>query len=119
MKFLARGWLPILLGIAVGLVVGLTLQKAQTPKYTSSALVLVTDTGVGNTTTVTGGRTNGTVNLDTESNLVKSNAVLTIARTLLKSKDPLTTIAGRVTVSVPPNSTLLKIMYEAGKPTTA
>jgi succinoglycan biosynthesis transport protein ExoP len=119
MKFLLRGWLPILLGVIIGLVAGMALQKAQTPKYTSSSLVLVQDTGVGTTTTVTGARTAGSVNLDTESNLVKSTAVLTATRSLLKSKDPLTTIAGRITVSVPPNSNLLKMMYEAGTPKAA
>ncbi len=119
MKLLKRGWLPLLLGVIVGLVVGLVLQNAQKPKYTSSSLVLVTDTGVGTATTVTGARTVGPVNLDTESNLVKSTAVVTGTRTLLKSKDPLTTIAGRITVSVPPNSNLLDIMYEAATPTAA
>lgn len=119
MRFLSRGWLPLLLGVIVGLLAGLALQKAQTPKYTSSALVLVQDPGVSNTTTVTGSRTTGQVNLDTESTLVKSDRVVRETRTLLKSRDPLTTIATRITVAVPPNSNLLKIMYTAGTPKAA
>ena len=127
MKFLKRGWFPLLLGVIVGLVAGLALQKAQTPKYTSSSLVQVTDTGVGATTTATGTRTSGPVNMDTESSLVKSTTVRTESLKLigkkdpllLKSKNPLTTLAGNVTVSVPPNSTLLDIMYEAATPEAA
>lgn len=119
MKFIKRGWLPLLLGVIVGLVAGLALQNRQTPTYSSSTLVLVLDPGVANTTTVTGARTTGSVNLDTESNLVTSTAVMTETRSLLRTKDPLTTIAARVSVSVPPNSGLLKITYQASTPKLA
>lgn len=119
MKFLLRGWLPILLGVVVGVLAGLALQKAQTPTYLSSTSVLVQDPGVSNTTTVTGARTASAVNLDTESNLVTSTAVVSETRRLLRSRDSLTTIAARITVSVPPNSNLLKIMYSAGTPKAA
>ena len=121
MKFLSRGWLPILLGVVIGLLAGLALQKAQTPEYQSATLVLVQDPGVSNTTTVVGARATAgsAVNMDTESGQVKSTGVVSETRTLLKSKDPITTIAARITVTVPPNSNLLKIMYSAGTPKTA
>ena len=113
MRFLTRGWLPIIIGIAIGLAAGLALQNAQKPSYSSAATVLVTDTGVETSSTATGARTNGLVNLDTEANLVTSTPVVSAARTTLKSTATLAFIASHISVTVPSNSDLMKIAYKA------
>lgn len=110
---LRRGWPALLVGILVGLAVGLILDRAHHDQYQASTSVLVTPTGVGATGQVANGRTTGLVNLDTEANLVKSTPVIDRVRTLLKTKDPVQAVAGRISIVVPPNSQLLKISYTA------
>ncbi len=97
----------------------MVLQRAQTPKYKSTAEVLVTHTGVETSSPSTNARTTGLVNLDTESNLVKSTAVVSRAKALLKTNDSLADIVKRISVSVPANTDLLTIGYQAGTPATA
>lgn len=112
-----RGWivaLGLLLGLAAGLAVTASLSKAYTS--TTSVLVVPLDGSTGN---VVGGRTSGTVNLDTESQLVQSAQVGQAARTLLKSSDAVTDLLQQVSVTVPPNSAVLAIDFEAPTPQAA
>lgn len=95
------------------------LQRAQTPQYKSTAEVLVTHTGVETSSPSTNARTTGVVNLDTESNLVKSTAVVSRAKALLNTTDSLAEIVKRISVSVPANTDLLTIGYQGGTPATA
>lgn len=118
-RLLRRGWPALVLGVLVGLVVGLALEQARHDVYQASTSVLVTPTGVGATGQVANGRTTGLVNLDTEANLVTSTPVLNRVRTLLKTKDSVKTVAGRISIVVPANSQLLKISYTASSATAA
>ena len=117
-RFLVRGWPAVVLGVIIGLAAGAAAEKAQTPQYASTTAVLVKAIGVDSTTT-TGSRTTGEVNLDTEAVLVKSTAVLDRTRKLLKTKDTDKTIAGNIAVTVPANSAVLNITYTAGTPKAA
>jgi capsular polysaccharide biosynthesis protein len=89
---------------------------AKAPKaYTATATVNVTATGVSQTQggAVAGGRTSGAVNLDTESQIVKSSSVAVIAAHALRSPLTPTALLGNVSVAVPANSSILQISCQA------
>jgi capsular polysaccharide biosynthesis protein len=118
LRTLRAGWWLVLALTAVGLLAGLAVAWLSPTTYESASSVLVLPTGVQDTN-ATGGRTHGTVNLDTEAQLVTSTAVAGRARTLLRSPAQATRLAGNVSVSVPPNSTVLTITYAAPTATAA
>jgi capsular polysaccharide biosynthesis protein len=118
LRTLRAGWWLVLAVTAVGLLAGLAVAWLSPTTYESASSVLVLPTGVQDTN-ATGGRTHGTVNLDTEAQLVTSTAVAGRARTLLHSPTQATRLAGNVSVSVPPNSTVLTITYAAPTATAA
>jgi capsular polysaccharide biosynthesis protein len=101
----------IILGVALG-GFGSTRLHAT---YTSSARVLVltdiTDQGAGNTAT---GRTAGTVNLDTEAQLVKSEKMAATVQQMLKTAATPENLASRLTVTVPANTPVLDLTFSAG-----
>jgi capsular polysaccharide biosynthesis protein/Mrp family chromosome partitioning ATPase len=111
--------------VAIGVFVGLLLAGGAVVKvhkqWTSAAWVSVLATGV-NSTNQTGGRTSGTVNLDTEAQIVKSGTIATAAAKLMKVPADPTTLANltnKVTVTVPPNSTILAIACTQPNPQLA
>jgi capsular polysaccharide biosynthesis protein len=118
---LKRGWLRLIIGMLIGVLLALIVTQALPKTYTSSAAVLVTPTGVDDTVVIANARTNGTINLDTESQLVASTGVADRAR----NADP--TLASQssddllknVTVSVPANTNVLTISYQASTPALA
>lgn len=112
-----RGWI-VALGLLLGLSAGLAVTAALSKTYTSTTSVLVIPID-GSTGNVVGGRTSGTVNLDTESQLVQSSQVGQAARTLLKSPDAVTDLLAQVSVTVPPNSAVLAIDFLAPTPQAA
>ncbi|HEY3504044.1 MAG TPA: Wzz/FepE/Etk N-terminal domain-containing protein [Actinocatenispora sp.] len=112
-----RGWWLVLAGLLLGLVTAGAVTAAQPRTYQSTTSVLVLPTG-GQDANAAGGRTKETINLDTEAQLVRSTAVAERARALLRTStagDP----ADAVTVSVPPNSTVMQIVFTAGTPADA
>lgn len=118
--FVRRRWWIVLVGLLVGFVVGLAAMQIVPPTYTSSANVLVSPVDLpGQSGNVAGGRTNDAINLDTESQLVTSAAVAEGAKKLMKSDESAQTLADRVSVSVPPNSSVLTIAYDGGTPEEA
>jgi capsular polysaccharide biosynthesis protein/Mrp family chromosome partitioning ATPase len=111
-----RKWLILgctLLGLALAIVYTLTTSKT----YTATTSVLVKPTGPAvvpsNATSSVVAKTG--INLDTEAQLVKSQSVSTAAGQLLKSPLTWRKLAENVTVTVPPNTTVLDISYDAGR----
>src|SRR5947208_8671540 len=87
LRMLRRHWWVVAL-LAVAGVLGAGVVVHRQPKvYESATSVLVTPTGVGGANAA-GGRTSGTINLDTEAQLVLSMDIATAAQKLLKVSTP-------------------------------
>jgi uncharacterized protein involved in exopolysaccharide biosynthesis/Mrp family chromosome partitioning ATPase len=106
-----RHWWIALVATGAGLGGGAVLTQAMPKVYESSASVLVES--VSQDTNAEGGRTKGTVNLDTEAQLVGSGAVALKAATLLRSAMSPIELAKSVSVQVPANTTVLVITFKA------
>ncbi|WUH97538.1 Wzz/FepE/Etk N-terminal domain-containing protein [Spirillospora sp. NBC_00431] len=106
---LRRRWRIVLLAAAAGLVAAFALVLVSPKTYTSQASVQVTQTGAEDAPSNDKG---GGANLDTEAQIVKSTEVAARAKELLKSSETPGALADRVTVTVPPNSTILTIAYD-------
>jgi Mrp family chromosome partitioning ATPase/ElaB/YqjD/DUF883 family membrane-anchored ribosome-binding protein len=112
-----RHWWIALVATGAGLGGGAVLTQAMPKVYESSASVLVES--VSQDTNAEGGRTKGTVNLDTEAQLVGSGAVALKAATLLRSAVSPVELAKSVSVQVPANTTVLVITFKADDPRAA
>jgi len=117
LRLAKRRWWAIALGLLVGLSAGYAFTALRTPEYTSTATVLVSP--VSTDSDVTGGRTAGTVNLDTEAQLVRSSAVETKARDLLRTGLSAQDLGESVKITVPANTTLMEIAFTADSPAGA
>ena len=115
---LRRRWWVLLLGAVVGVVLAVELLVLSTKTYESTAGVLVLPTGV-DSAAVTGGRTGGEINLDTEAQIVTSVDVATRAKALLQVTDDPRDLASGVAVAVPPNTSVLNVSYSAANPEDA
>ncbi len=115
---LRRHWWIVGLLTVFGLAGGATVAHARPKVYEAATSVLVSPTGVPGANAA-GGRTNSTINLDTEAQLVVSTDIATAAQKLLKVTTPPDQLAASVTVTVPPNTTVLTITYAAGSPRQA
>jgi Mrp family chromosome partitioning ATPase len=113
-----RHWWIIALLTAVGVVGGVAVARTQPKVYESSTSVLVMPTSASSTT-VTGARTSGAINLDTEAQLVTSAAVAADAAKLLKTTTPADSLTTNVTINVPANTSVMAITYAAGTPLAA
>ena len=92
---------------------------AAAPKvYTASTSVYVTATAA-NSSQVTGGRTSGAVDMDSEAQLVQSTNVATLARQMLRSNLTETQLRKKISVTVPANSQVLQIACHAPTPDAA
>jgi Mrp family chromosome partitioning ATPase len=109
-----RHWWVVLLATLLGLGLAAAFTQVVPKVYESSTSVLVQ--AVNGDANATGGRTKGTINLDTEAQLVVSGAVAVKAATLLRSPVPPTELARDASVEVPANTTVLVIRFEAGTP---
>ncbi len=111
---LRRRWWIVLVCTIIGLVVAFGYVTVAPKAYTATASVTVVPTAADQSNVVAGSRTSGaTVNLDTESQVVQSTTVATIAGKMMHS--PLTpwALAQQVNVTVPPNSSILDISCKA------
>jgi polysaccharide biosynthesis transport protein len=113
---LQRRWRWVGVGVALGLVLGLAAGAIRHHTYTSTSSVVVTPTGVQQDTNNAAGRTQAEINLDTEAQIVKSDAVAARVRRVLHAGASLQAIERRVLVTVPANTTVLQISYTAGSP---
>jgi capsular polysaccharide biosynthesis protein len=104
----------ILLCVLLGLLLGAAYAAVVKPAYTSVTKVLVqtdaTDTGQS----VTGGRTqSAALNMDTETQILKSTEVASRAQAILHTTTSPSALLKKVSVSVPPNTSILKIGFKA------
>jgi capsular polysaccharide biosynthesis protein/Mrp family chromosome partitioning ATPase len=101
---LGRRW-PIVLVVTLIFLLGAIGYILTAPKaYTGFATVYVNPTGTVNANRLAGSRTSGTVNLDTESQIVTSGVVATTAGKTLHSSLTPYALAKAISISVPPNS---------------
>ncbi len=112
-----RHWWVVLAATAAGLAVGAGVTQTLPRVYESTTSVLVQ--AVEQDTNASGGRTKGTINLDTEAQLVGSGAVAARAAALLRSTVNPVELAHDVSVEVPPNTTVLMVRFAAGTPRDA
>jgi len=106
-----RGWV-VVCGLVIGLVFAYVYLGVTPKSYRSTALVLVKATEADRGA-VAGGRTSSPVNLDTESQLVRSAVVAGRAQKLLRSTQSPAELVSHVQVSVPANTSVLAIAYQA------
>lgn len=114
---LRHRWWLVLLVTGLGLAAAAGWLQTLSPGWESSTSVLVHP--AGQDTNVVGGRTQGQVNLDTEAQLVRSTTVSTGAAERLGLDPPPADLAGRVSVAVPPNTSVLTITFTAATPAQA
>lgn len=113
---LRRRWWIVLVLACVGIVAA-GAYIAKSPKaYTATSTVNVTATGISQNQgsgAVAGGRTSGSVNLDTEVQIVQSSSVAAIAASDLHSSLPPAALVKNISVAVPANSSVLQISCTA------
>lgn len=116
---LRRQWWVLALAVLLGVVASAGYTATQPRVYTSVVDVLVTATGVEDDSVSASARTRAEINLDTEAQLLKSTAVLTLLREQLGSTLELDELGDRVSVSVPPNTEVLTIGFRGESPQAA
>lgn len=107
-----RNWWVLVVCMVIGVVAAFGYTKTEAKVYESTTSVQVQPTALDGTNS-TGGRTSGAINLDTQAQLVTSLSVATEAAKLLQTTTAPTDLAKQVSVSVPPNSTILDIAFDA------
>ncbi|MFU8873288.1 Wzz/FepE/Etk N-terminal domain-containing protein [Micromonospora sp. SL4-19] len=112
--WLRRRWWILLLAAVLGAGGGLAASQLQHARYTSSTSLLVRALGTGSDNNA-----NAKVNLDTEAQVVRSLIVAERAKDLMKSGTAADQLVKSVTVTVPPNSQVLQVAYEADSPAEA
>ena len=105
-----RWWLIVALAI-IGTLASVGYFKISHKVYTATASVYVTASS-GTADQVANGRTTGTVNLDTEAQVVQSATVAQEAAKLMHTPTVLPQLIKRVSVTVPANSQVLAISCE-------
>jgi Mrp family chromosome partitioning ATPase/capsular polysaccharide biosynthesis protein len=118
LSMLRRHWWVMVALVAAGVAGSAAVASTQPRVYEAATSVLVTPTGVQGAN-ATGGRTNSAINLDTEAQLVVSTDIASSAQKLLKIATPPDQLVGNVTVTVPPNTTVLVITYSGATPKEA
>lgn len=108
-SLLRRRWWAVVLGVLLGLAAAQAFTALSTPRYSSTTSVLVLPTRT--TTTGASGGAPSDVNMNTESELVRSAQVARAAAAELGSTEPVESVLERLTVAVPPNSQVLAISY--------
>ena len=108
-----RQWLVIVAGLLLGAALAAAYLSVAPREYSAATSVLVTAPTSGSAAT---SRT-AEINLDTEARLVTSTETVAAAAELLESSGDdaadLADLAGRVTVTVPPNTEILTITFVA------
>lgn len=112
---LRRHWWMVALGALLGLGLALVLTSVQQQVYTSETLVLVEPAGVQQAALAAAGR-DTVVNLDNEVQIVRSAAVASAAKDLLRSPAEPAELSDNLSVTVPPNTQVMSMVYEAATP---
>jgi uncharacterized protein involved in exopolysaccharide biosynthesis len=116
--FLRRQAWIVVLCVAVGAAAAFGLLSQTANTYTSHASVLVQPLATVSSTVV-GSRTNGTINLDTEAQILKSTTVAAAAQKTLGTTESTVALLSRVSVTVPANTSVLTISCTGKAPTSA
>jgi capsular polysaccharide biosynthesis protein/MinD-like ATPase involved in chromosome partitioning or flagellar assembly len=103
-----RRWWVILAVVLICVAASLGYLKEAQKVYTATASVYVTATSA-TANQLADGRTSGTVNLDTEAQIVQSTAVAQAAAKLMHNSQPIPQLVTQVSVTVPANSQVLSI----------
>ncbi|MCP3787739.1 lipopolysaccharide biosynthesis protein [Micromonospora sp. A3M-1-15] len=112
--WLRRRWWILVLAAVLGLAGGLAVSQLQHARYTSGTSLLVRPLSAGAES-----NPNAKVNLDTEAQVVRSLVVAERAKGLMKVDTGADQLVKSVTVTVPPNSQILQVGYEADSPAQA
>ncbi len=108
-----RRWWMIVIGALIGVALGAAYLVVAPKTYIASASVRVYNVGGDFDNTVEGARTISDINMDTEAQLVRSQSVSSMAAATLDTKEKVGQLVQRVTVTVPPNTSVLKISFTA------
>jgi capsular polysaccharide biosynthesis protein len=111
-RILRRWWITALC-VVLGLVAALAYASYNGKEYNSTSLVLVTPTDALQAASAGRG---GSINLDTEAQIVRSVGVANASKTLMRSSETSAKLLHAVAVTVPPNSQVLAITYTASTP---
>lgn len=106
-----RQWVTLALAVVLGVSLGVGLLMVLPKTYTASSSVLVkaiTEPGEA-----VDARTTGEINMDTESQVVKSLPVAAEVKDTIGSSLTPVALSWRVSVSIPANTTIMSIQYEA------
>jgi capsular polysaccharide biosynthesis protein len=112
LQVLRRRWWIVLVVAIIGLVLAAGYVKEAHKVYAASTQVFVNST-VANTGSVSGARTTGGVDMDSQAQLVQSNIVVKAVKGLLHSPLTEAQLTKKVTVTVPANSQVLQIGCDA------
>jgi uncharacterized protein involved in exopolysaccharide biosynthesis len=112
-----RYWWLVLLGALLGMLAGSMATTVVDKQYSSTTLVSVS--GIPDATTLIGGRTNSSVNMDNELQVLESAAVISGAKKLLGVDTDPTVLAAQVSATVPANTSFMAITFLAGTPEKA
>jgi capsular polysaccharide biosynthesis protein/Mrp family chromosome partitioning ATPase len=127
LEVLRRRWWIVLVLAIVGLLAAAAYVKVAPKVYTGTASVQVSPTGA-NTSGVAGGRTSsGTIDMDSEAQIVQSISVAALAGHTLHSDPTAAQLANltaaqlgkKISVTVPANSDILQISCNASSPDAA
>jgi succinoglycan biosynthesis transport protein ExoP len=110
LSWLRRRWWILVLFAAIGAVASLVVTQMQPRAYTSSTSVLVRPIGLDQTLKV---------NLDTEAQVMNSLVVAERARKIMGGSMPAEQLLPALTITVPPNSQVLLVAFEANSPQMA
>lgn len=110
-SFARRQWPVFAVAAVLAVALSFALLSVLPKSYASSVSVLVSPTGV--TSEATGSRTNDSVNLDTEAQVVTSRPVSAAAKDRVESQFTVDQLMSRVSTSVPPNTSILDISFTA------
>jgi capsular polysaccharide biosynthesis protein len=106
-----RRWLVVLVALLVCFAAGLAFLQVAPKTYVSSAKVQVLPTSTASV--AEGSRTTDSINLDTEAQIVTSQAVSSRAKVNLQTPEIVGQLVQNVTVEVPPNTNVLRINFSA------
>ncbi|MFC4783457.1 Wzz/FepE/Etk N-terminal domain-containing protein [Nocardioides sp. MAHUQ-72] len=104
-----RRWTWVVGCVLAGLALASLYLATASATYVSTAKVLVEDTGPA--ATAEGARTNDSINLDTEAQLVKSETVASRAKDMLNTELSPVALSRHVGVTVPANTTIMSISF--------
>ena len=115
---LRRRWPSVLLCLLIGVAASIAYLFVAPKEYTAETAVLVTATLPSGTSSST--RTQDTINLDTEAQLVTATDTVAAAAKVLKVPDSgVADLVSNVGVTVPPNTDILDISYSGTSPADA